>query len=109
MPQQSRKLIVARMRDDDLTGIARIFAESDATELPHLVGVRRRTLFRFHDLYLHLIESEVDISADLAKVQQHPLYTDVSDRLRPFMAPYHESWRSPADAFAQQFYGWEAR
>ena len=109
MSEQSRKLIVARMQNDDLDSIAHIFAESDATELPHLVGVKRRTLFRFHDLYMHLVESDADVSPNLEKAQQHPLYTDISDRLRPFMAPYHPSWRSPKDAFAQEFYVWEAK
>ncbi|MEU9851564.1 TcmI family type II polyketide cyclase, partial [Streptomyces sp. NPDC047985] len=31
------------------------FAASDSTELPHLVGVTRRKLFQFGDVYLHLI------------------------------------------------------
>src|SRR4051812_31557555 len=109
MSQQSRKLIVAKIQKDDLEGIAGIFADSDATELPHLVGVKRRSLFRFHDLYMHLVESDTDVSPNLEAAQKHPLFTDISDRLRPYMAPYHPSWRSPKDAFAQEFYVWEAK
>ncbi len=41
--------------------IAKVFAESDSGELPHLVGVNRRSLFEFGDgVYMHLIESDED-------------------------------------------------
>jgi cyclase len=53
-----KTLIVARMRPGSEQDIARIFAASDATELPRRIGVRSRTLFRFHDLYMHLIEAD---------------------------------------------------
>lgn len=51
-------LIVARMAPGSAPDIANLFAASDSGELPHLVGVTRRKLFQFGDVYLHLIESE---------------------------------------------------
>lgn len=107
MPHAHRKLIVARIDPDDIGEIAKIFAESDASGLPEKIGVTRRGLFRFHDLYMHLVESDDDVSGRLAEAGDDPRYREVSDRLRPFMTPYDPSWRSPKDAFAEEFYVWE--
>ncbi|TYB60586.1 TcmI family type II polyketide cyclase [Nonomuraea sp. PA05] len=102
-----RTLIVARMDPGHIDKVASIFAESDATELPDLVGVTRRTLFRFHDLYFHLAEAETDVPSRVDDVRQHPLFRDVSDRLAPYVLPYDPSWRGPRDAMATPFYEWE--
>src|SRR5215212_7457579 len=42
-----RTLIVARLDPERQPDVAQIFADSDATELPHMIGVNRRTLFGF--------------------------------------------------------------
>ncbi|EEP70053.1 polyketide synthesis cyclase, partial [Micromonospora sp. ATCC 39149] len=52
----NRSLIVAKVGPDTEKRIAEIFAESDATELPRLAGVRHRSLYRLGDLYVHLLE-----------------------------------------------------
>jgi cyclase len=107
---EHRKLIIAKVNSADLDAVAKIFAESDATELPYKLGVRRRTLFRFHDLYMHLVESSGDIEPKIMKdVANDPLYRDVSDRLKPFVQAYDPAARSPKDAFAEEFYVWEAK
>ncbi|MEU5581664.1 MULTISPECIES: TcmI family type II polyketide cyclase [Streptomyces] len=104
-----RTLIVARLQEArDTAGIADTFAQSDATELPHMVGVSRRTLFAFHDLYFHLVEADGDITPDLYKARRHPLYNDVSDKLTQFVAPYDPNWKEPKDAMANPFYVWTA-
>jgi cyclase len=101
-----RTLIVAKMKTDDPQDIARVFAESDATDLPLMVGVNRRTLFTFHDLYFHLVEADEDISPALYKARSHPLYSEVNTRLTEFVSPYDPDWREPKDAMAQPFYVW---
>ncbi|RFU83715.1 TcmI family type II polyketide cyclase [Streptomyces triticagri] len=101
-----RTLIVARMEHDDADKVAALFAESDATELPHLIGVQRRTLFRFHGLYFHLVEAEAPINSDLYKARSNPLYQDINTRLQEFMTPYDASWREPKDSMAESFYSW---
>ncbi|MGC1285305.1 MAG: TcmI family type II polyketide cyclase, partial [Streptosporangiaceae bacterium] len=53
----SRTLIVARMGQGSEDAVKSIFTESDAGELPRMLGVRERRLYRFHDLYFHSIES----------------------------------------------------
>ncbi|AWT44443.1 MULTISPECIES: TcmI family type II polyketide cyclase [Streptomyces] len=101
-------LIVARMAPGAAPDIAKIFAESDRGELPHLVGVSRRSLFQFQDVYLHLIESERDPGPAIAKAAGHPEFRDVSDRLSAYVSAYDpETWRSPKDAMAHCFYRWE--
>jgi cyclase len=101
-------LIVARMAPGSAPDIAKIFAESDRGELPHLVGVSRRSLFQFGDVYLHLIESEKDPGPAIAKVTGHPEFRLVSEQLSAYVSAYDpETWRSPKDAMAQRFYLWE--
>ncbi|GAA3501771.1 TcmI family type II polyketide cyclase [Streptomyces prasinosporus] len=101
-----RTLIVARMNLADAEGVASVFADSDSTELPHLVGVSRRTLFAFHDLYFHLVEADEDIAPNLYEARSHPLYQDINTRLGRFVSPYDPGWREPRDAMAVPFYSW---
>ena len=101
-------LIVARMAPGSAPAIADVFAASDRGELPHLIGVDRRSLFQFGDVYLHLIESEQDPAPAIAKVAGHPEFVDISRRLEAFVSPYDpETWRSPKDAMARSFDRWQ--
>jgi len=102
-------LIVARMDRTDAQNVADVFAESDATELPGLIGVSRRVLFSFHDLYFHLVQAEQDISASLYQARSHPLYHDINTKLGQFISPYDPNWKEPKDAMARPFYTWSAR
>lgn len=102
-----RTLIVARMRPEDAGRVADVWAESDATELPHMIGVDRRTLFRFHELYFQLVEADRDIAPALYAARNHPLYQDIHHKLAQYMSPYDPGWREPKDAMAQPFYSWE--
>jgi cyclase len=101
-----RTLIVARMDPDQAVAVADLFAESDATELPALIGVSRRTLFRFHGLYFHLVEADDDIAPNLYKARNHPLYESLSTRLAQHIRPYDPNWKEPKDAMAEPFYIW---
>jgi cyclase len=101
-----RTLIVARMRRHSAPDVARVFAESDATELPHLLGVSRRTLFSFHDLYFHLVEADHDIRPNLNHARNHPRFQEVNTQLQEFIEPYDPAWQEPKDAMAHQFYVW---
>jgi cyclase len=101
-------LIVARMAPGSAPAIADVFTESDRGELPYLVGVRRRSLFQFGDVYLHLIEADQDPGPAIAKVAGHPEFRSVSEKLSAFVSAYDpETWRSPKDAMAHCFYRWE--
>ncbi|MEW1860112.1 TcmI family type II polyketide cyclase [Streptomyces sp. NBC_00669] len=104
-----RSLIVARMKPDAAAAIAEEFAASDRGELPGLIGVTGRSLFRFHDdLYLHLIEADRPPGPEVAKHTGHPEFRRISEALAPYVSAYDPvNWREPKDAMAQEFYRWE--
>jgi cyclase len=101
-----RTLIVARLQPEDREQVAKIFNDSDSSELPAMVGVTRRTLFSFHGLYFHLVEADEDIRARLYGVREHPLFVDVNTKLAQYMRPYSPDWREPKDSMAEVFYSW---
>jgi cyclase len=104
-----RGVIVARIKPGSEEKVAAIFAESDATELPRLVGVRHRSLFVLDDIYVHLVETDSDFDEAVADVRDHSLFQDISKKLEPYISPYNpETWRSPKDATAREFYSWDA-
>jgi hypothetical protein len=49
-------MIIARMAPADADKVAEIFGRYDATSMPHEIGVRNRSLYQFHDIYVHLID-----------------------------------------------------
>ena len=101
-------LIVARMDPAASADVARVFQESDATDLPALLGTRRRQLFSYRGLYFHLQDFDSDDGgAAIEKVKTHPLFVEVSTDLKPYIEAYDPAtWRSPADARATCFYRW---
>jgi len=104
-----RGVIVAKIKPGSEEEVARIFAESDETELPKIVGVRHRSLWVFGDVYIHLVETDEDFAEKVDDVRDHALFQEISRKLDPYIQPYDpETWRSPADAQARQFYNWDA-
>ena len=108
MADNTHQLIVAKMNPHDAGAVADIFAKSDSSELPGLIGVRQRTLFNFHDLYFHLVEADHNFSPALYKARSHPLYAEINQRLAEFISPYDPNWKEPKDAMATPFYTWAA-
>lgn len=104
----NRGVIVGRLRPGAEEEVAAAFAASDATELPDLVGVVSRRLYAIGDVYIHVVDTERPFAEGVASVRDHPLFQEVSDRLRPFIEPLDpDTWRSPRDAFAREFYRWD--
>lgn len=103
-------LIVARMAPAQGTDVARLFAEFDATEMPHLMGTRRRQLFSYRGLYFHLQDFDTDNGGELIEAAKtDPRFVSISADLKPFIEAYDPAtWRSPADAMATRFYSWQA-
>ncbi|MFD4972657.1 TcmI family type II polyketide cyclase [Streptomyces sp. NPDC002405] len=103
-------LIVARMAPGSSADVAKLFAEFDATDMPHRMGTRRRQLFAFNGLYFHLQDFDEDNGGELIQgAKDDPRFVRISDDLKPFIDPYDPAtWRSPADAMAQRFYRWDA-
>ncbi|WP_380279698.1 TcmI family type II polyketide cyclase [Kitasatospora purpeofusca] len=102
-----RTLIIARMVPGAEGDVARVFGESDETELPRLAGVTHRSLYLLGDAYVHLLETDDPGPEAVEAARRHPEFGRVSERLTPFIAPYLPTWRSPQDAVARCFYTWE--
>jgi len=104
-----RAVIVARIKPGSAERVAAIFGASDATELPRRAGVVHRSLFVLGDVYVHLVESEGDLEAAVAAVRDHPEFVAISTLLAEHIEPLDpETWRSPRDAFAREFYRWDS-
>ncbi|OKK03844.1 polyketide synthase [Streptomyces sp. CB03234] len=103
-----RALMVLRMNPEDAPRVAAAFAEHDKTALPGEIGVRRRVLFRFHDLYMHLIEADDDIMERLYQARSSPLFQQVNERVGQYLTPYCADWKELKDSRADVFYTWEA-
>nr|WP_308198601.1 TcmI family type II polyketide cyclase [Actinomadura litoris] len=102
-----RILIVARMRPDSADAVAGLFGASDETELPRVLGVTRRNLFRYQDLYFHYAEFAGAASEAMAVARKRGDFRRLSDELSPHIAPFDPAtWRGPADAMARGFYEW---
>ncbi len=106
----TRTLIVARLAPGHTQDVAELFAASDATDLPHRLGVHRRTLFTFHDLYFHLVEADGEVRDRLGQVRDDPHWIALNADLAQHIQPYDpQTWRSPGDAMAKPFYQWSPR
>ncbi len=104
----SRLLVVSRIVPGAEGRVAQIFAESDATELPSLTGIRHRSLYSLHDLCVHLMETAHVDPDTAAGFRDHPLFRQVNQRLSAHTSPYLPTWHSPRDAVAGCFYSWDA-
>ena len=104
-----RGVIVAKIKPGSADNVAAIFAESDESELPRLAGVQHRSLFVLDDVYIHYVETAEDFEAAVDEIREHPLFKDISRRLDEYITPYNpETWRSPKDATALEFYTWDS-
>lgn len=98
-------MMVLRMPRDNADAIAAAFAEHDKTDLPKLLGARTRTLFRFHDLYLHMVESDGDLMPRLYESHADERFHQINSAIAPLVRPYRpESWHELKDNVADEFY-----
>ncbi|CAG6390886.1 TcmI family type II polyketide cyclase [Streptomyces cocklensis] len=103
-------LIVARMHPGSGEDVARLFGDFDRTEMPHLMGTRRRQLFHYRGLYFHLQDFDADNGGTrIEQARNDERFIRISEDLKPHIEAYDPAtWRSPADAMATRFYDWEA-
>ena len=103
-----RGCIVAKIKPGSEEEVAKLFAESDNSDLPELAHVRHRSLFVLDDVYIHYVELETDFGEAVDDVRDHPLFKEISRRLDEYITPYDpETWKSPKDAQAREFYSWD--
>jgi cyclase len=100
---------VARITPGAEQEVARIWAESDTTDLPRIAGVRRRELYTLGDLYIHILETERPGEQAVGAAREQEEFARISEALSAYISPYLPSWRSPQDAVAARFYSWEPK
>ena len=99
----NRMIIVARIQPHAESAVADIFAHSDATRLPHELGVERRSLYSLGDIYLHAVDFRIDPAEAMRRARELPEFNRISAELGQFIKPYDEAkWRSPPDPVAQE-------
>jgi cyclase len=104
-----RGVIVAKIKPGSEEKVAEIFAESDEGDLPQIMGVTHRSLFILDDVYIHYVEMDEDLAQKVDEHGGHDLFQDISRKLDPYITPYNpETWRSPKDARANEFYTWDS-
>ena len=87
--------------------VRKIWAESDATELPRIAGVEHRSLWTLGDVYIQLLETTEPGQETISRIKDHPEFVRISDRLSEYISPYLSTWGSPKDAQAQRFYNYD--
>lgn len=104
-----RALMVMRMKPENTDAVAELFAEHDKGDMPRAVGLSRRTLFRFHDLYMHVLEAETDMMDKLYEARNRPDFRSINSALDTQLQRYDpQSWRELKDSMALPFYSWSA-
>lgn len=72
-------LIVARMEPGYNSDVAALFAKFDESEMPQLMGTRRRQLFSYRGLYFHLQDFDSDNGGELIeKAKTDPRFVAIS-------------------------------
>ena len=103
-------LIIGRMEPHVSADVARLFGAFDQTDMPHRMGTRRRELFNYRDLYIHLQDFDGEYGGSrIEEARTDPHFIQISADLKAYLHAYDpENWRSPADAMATRFYHWQA-
>lgn len=104
-------VIVQRMKPGSEPDIARIFADSDAGQLPIETGVTGRWLYSMEDVFIHLLEQDREKAAAVrADHESHrPAFAKIMEQLSPYLSPYRpDTWQSPKDSVATVFHRWQA-
>jgi hypothetical protein len=106
----NRSVIVARIKPGAEPDVARIFAESDAGDLPVRLGVTGRWLYSIDDVYVHVVErTEGAFDEAVRESHDEPAFARIMADLKPYISAYDpESWNGPEDAVAREFYRWRA-
>ena len=82
-----RGVIVARHNPGDEAKIVEAFTRSDATSLPHRIGVQARYVWVHGDIYLHYVEGRADLPSILRTYAEDPLFQEVKAELDQYVFP----------------------
>ena len=88
--------------------VATLFSEFDSSELPALIGLRRRPMYSYYDLHINVLDfSQEPDAARIEALKGDPRVERHVRRLNDLVAPLRpEGWRDVADSAASPFYLW---
>jgi quinol monooxygenase YgiN len=101
-----RAVMIRKMAPADRDAVAAAFREHDRTALPRRIGVARRTLLTYHDLYIHLVEGDASFQDNMYALRGDPAFREIDDRLAKLLVPYDSERPSMRQAQAEEFYHW---
>ncbi|NDU71447.1 TcmI family type II polyketide cyclase [Actinomadura sp. DSM 109109] len=105
-PPTHRAVMIRRIAPGDRDAVAAVFREHDRTDLPRRIGVTRRTLLTFHDLYIHLVEGDPSFEKALYAAGDDPGFRVIDARLAELLVPYDRDRPAMRQAQAEEFYHW---
>lgn len=98
-----RGVIVGRYRRGSDDEIVEAFRRSDATELPHLLGIKSRHIWVLDDIYMHFVEGQVSLPQVLKNYSNHPLFREIKAAVDANVTPLAPEF-SPG--IARELYRW---
>jgi hypothetical protein len=107
LEQTYSAVIVNTQRREHIPEVSRLFAESDATDIPHKMGTLRRQLCLWRGVYLHIQDfAEADSIKVISEVwtEGDPRFLQLVDDLTQIIPPYDPEGNS----LATRFYHWAA-
>jgi hypothetical protein len=98
-----------RMESDSIHEVGKLFTQFDASEAPRLSCTRRRQLFSYNGLLIHVQDFDHEHDGELREeARSDPRATQLVKDLSPFVADFDQaSGDLPLDAMASRFYRWE--
>jgi hypothetical protein len=100
-------VIVNTQRQEHIAEVSRLFADSDATDIPQAMGTLRRQIFLWRGIYLHIQDfGEPDAIKVISAVwtEGDPRFLQLVDDLTQVIPPYDPEGNS----LATRFYHWAA-
>lgn len=100
-------VIVNTQRQEHIPEVSRLFAESDATDIPQKMGTLRRQIYLWRGIYLHIQDfADTDSIKVISSVwtEGDPRFLQLVDDLTQLIPPYDPAGNS----LATRFYHWAA-
>ncbi len=99
-----RGIIIGKHPPGSEDKITEAFTRSDATELPHLIGVKSRHVWVQGEVYVHFVEGQTSLPTVLREYAQHPLFQEVKAELDQYVSLIYPDL--PPNA--KQIYEWRS-
>jgi cyclase len=100
-----RSVIVCHIVPGSEEKVADVFDYYDRTTRPQDLGVIGRSLLSLDDLYIHVIERNIDPKVS-GQSRGLPAFQKIAEAIAPYVTPYPKNWKAPSDSVAMEFYSW---